>query len=460
MPVIVHSPTNYDQTFTVSLPANILSRSSYFRTQIKAFTPPALPIIHIIAEFKHFEIVAHWLCTGKACGQDGIPPDMYTFTMIVFLAEILDLPMLSDQVVSMLRRKEHSESESPKSLPTYVEIYERTKAGNAMRRFVVEAYIHHELGNRKPAVPIEDLPHMMVLDILRHCQDAYMDANKIFDDRLAKAADEMKKTMTCHCDALVTGAVNDANTSRDEAAQAKLAADAACTELETLKKTHLQSLAANDRRYDELLAIMKARNQEHLEAVADMERITEERETRLKNELAKLRTIKEKYDLMVVEAASDADEILELKAKISKQAELAEDWKKSEEIMSKKIEELESEITKQTVSTKGLQDAKDLLSKTLDELQAELSKQVSSVETSRQNEENLFRQLGVLGNTENTLEENAGQQNIQIEELNRVLSNSEERNRKEVGTLQAKVQANQREVARLEARLKEKYLLL
>ncbi|KAH9204986.1 hypothetical protein DL95DRAFT_398107 [Leptodontidium sp. 2 PMI_412] len=205
---------------------------------------------------------------------------------------------------------------------------------------------------------------------------------------------------------------------------------------------------------------MKARNQEHLEAVADMERITEERETRLKNELSKLRTVKEKYDLMVVEAASDADEILELKAKISKQAELAEDWKKSEEIMSKKIEELESEITKQTVSTKGLQDAKDLLSKTLEELQAELSKQVSSVETSRQNEENLFRQLGVLGNTENTLEENAGQQNIQIEELNRVLSNSEERNRKEVGTLQAKVQANQREVARLEARLKEKYLLL
>ncbi|KAG4441989.1 hypothetical protein IFR05_002515 [Cadophora sp. M221] len=342
--------------------------------------------------------------------------------MVGFLAETLDLPMLPGQVVSMLRRNEYTQSGAPKPLPTHVEIYERTKPGNAMRRFVVEAYIHDELAKNKPAV------------LSRHLRER----EQGFDERLANAAEEIKKNMTRRCDALVASAMNDANASRSGALQAKLAAVSASKELETLKKAHVQSLEVNDRRHDELLTIMKARNQEHLNAVADMERVTEGRETRLKTELADLRTIKQKYDLQVVEAISDADEIRRLKAELSKQEELAEGWIENEELTSGKIEELESQISEQRISTKVSEDAreilwrrvreleaqiseqrmstivskgaKDILSRRVEELQAERSRQISSVKTSKQNEENLSRQMDVLQNTKDVLEENAGQQ--------------------------------------------------
>ncbi|KAH6718757.1 hypothetical protein BKA61DRAFT_262408 [Leptodontidium sp. MPI-SDFR-AT-0119] len=469
--VLVHNPTNNNDFASRPSHVNVLSRSPYFLQRIRAFTQIDVPVLHIVAELEYYDIVANWLSTNNVRTRQGGVPDCYTLTMVIFLADIFQLPQLCTQIVNMMRLKQYAISEVHRAPQSYFDIYQKTSVGNPFRRFVVESYVSSDMGVIKPCVPLVDLPAAMLVDIIQLREETWGNCSqKAFDERLVKAEEELKKdaekrfnnneaervkvyeerlvkakeAMTSHGNAVAPEGVHPSTVFRRPLMQAPTSESIGSTLLEDLKRTHEKLMdevkRKSDERYDSLVEVMRQRNSEHLEAVQIMDKATQAKEARLMSEIEALRTFKQES----TEAAqSTADESAKSMARLRS---IIKEREETKNVLLQEIDVLKREFGKSRMNTQLVEMLK-------------LPLEVQNIEELNKTIHILKKANDDLKKANEDLEEDAGRHYSELAELKRVHANSEERNRRQLDSLHKKVNENaqkyRKDIEDLQAKLKE-----
>lgn len=146
-----------------TIPKSTLVPSPFFQKRLESLSSGLdLLVVHLVADPVQFDMVVRWLRTGQVHNQTGNWPNLYTLGRIIFLADVLELWQLVNQLLAMIANQVYYQDGS--AMPDYASIYQNTSANNPFRIYAAESYF--QLYSIGKGVPLTALPAEMVADLV------------------------------------------------------------------------------------------------------------------------------------------------------------------------------------------------------------------------------------------------------------------------------------------------------